>query len=220
MKTLTPILLACSICIFDIALFAGETTPSFTDSVAVYDASSPQPQETLAFPGGKAMTLAARVRWTDDQPGEITAWQAKGGKAAVRLAVTRAGEKSWVMAEVFTDAKDAPLRLSMPLAALALNEPHDLVVRYSGARVELFADGVLVDEDWPLGSLMAAGGGLRIGSGTGGNTTKPFSGKIERVAVWKRALNDEQMLQISGGRDDLAAREDRILGPQLPVGQF
>ena len=40
------------------------------------------------------------------------------------------------------------------------------------------------------------------------------------MAVWDRALSDDEVLAVSGGRDGLAAREDRILGPQLPVGQL
>jgi beta-fructofuranosidase len=75
----------------------------------------------------------------------------------------------------------------------------------------LLADGVLVDEEWPIGSLLAAEGPVQIGSA--------WRGRVRQVAVWNRALADDEMLRLSGGREGLADRERRILGPQLPIGQ-
>jgi len=72
--------------------------------------------------------------------------------------------------------------------------------------LELLADGVLVDEEWPLGSLPATMGALHLGP-------------VEQAAIWSRALRDDEVQLLSGGREGMAERESRILGPQQPVKQ-
>ena len=105
-----------------------------------------------------------------------------------------------LVVEIATDAKDTPLRLGAPAAAIGVGS-HEVVLRYTGFRAELFVDGVLVDEEWPMGSVGRSG--IRLPEG--------------KVKVWDRALADEEVREISGWRPGF---EDRILGPERPVGQF
>lgn len=110
-------------------------------------------------------------------------------------------------ATLATDARDQPLQLVVPVAALESARSRDLVLRYSGHRLELLADGVLVDEEWPLGSLPGMEGTMQLSA-------------VDRAAVWSRALSDDEVLLLSGGRKGLGERERQILGPRLPVGQY
>ena len=38
--------------------------------------------------------------------------------------------------------------------------------------------------------------------------------------MWNRALTDDEVLRLSGGREGMEERERRVLGPPLPIGQF
>ena len=129
--------------------------------------------------------------------GEIPGLRAKAQTFHVRW--TAAGD---LRVELAMDARDPPLRLGAPLAAIGAG-PHDVVLRYTGFRAELFVDGVMVDEEWPLGSLRPAG--VRLPEGP--------------LAQWERALGDDEIAGLSGGRSAAARRVDRILGPERPMGQ-
>jgi hypothetical protein len=158
---------------------------------------------------GKAMTLSVKLRKSAlDAPASIIGWKRPANLPAVRLFCDQVKSNLFLRAELSTDAKDRPLQLSLPREALGVEEGHVIVLRYSGARLELFADGVLVDEEWPLGSLPRADSGLEIGPA------------VQQAAIWNRALSDDEMQQLSGGRDALAEREWRMLGPELPIGQY
>ena len=58
--------------------------------------------------------------------------------------------------ELGTDFRPQPLQVSFPIERLDATAWHDVIVRYSGPRLELFIDGVLVDEEWPAGRLRVA----------------------------------------------------------------
>ena len=156
----------------------------------------------------KSMTLAVRVK-NLKAAGELVRWNGKNGRVAVRLLTGEVKSKQALIAEVSTDARLTPLQLSVPLDAIGADEPHDIALRYLGCRLELFADGVLVDEEWPLGSLLPAQGPVcTVGDA------------VMRVALWDRSVNDGELQSLSGGSALLADRENRYFGPQLPFGQY
>jgi beta-fructofuranosidase len=158
---------------------------------------------------GKAMSVSVKLRTSAaGAPVKIIGWKGRGDRPAVRLFSEQAKSNLFLRAELSTDARNRPLQLSVPFQSLGVSESQLLVLRYSGARLELFADGVLVDEEWPLGSLLPAESGLEIGAA------------VEQVAIWNRALSDDEVLQLSGGREGLSAREQNMLGRQLPIGQY
>jgi beta-fructofuranosidase len=148
-------------------------------------------------PGGKALTLwVRRLRPGVLPPGDIVSWPGVG------IFCSRSAGQDMIRATLSFDAKAGPLELTLPATVTW----RDLVLRYAGPRVELLADGVLVDEEWPLGALPAMKGTLQAAPEV-------------QAAVWNRALSDDEVQAFSGGREGLAEREQRILGPELPVGQ-
>jgi len=78
----------------------------------------------------------------------------------VRLLTGEMKSKQALIAELSTDARPTPFRLSVPLDVIGTDAPHDIVLRHLGCHLELFAGGVLVDEEWPLGSRLPAEGAV------------------------------------------------------------
>jgi len=184
--------------------------------VVVWNADDPLPAIPAVI-SGRTVTVALRLSGkAPPETGDILCWRGKEGNPVVRLARGLADSKPALIGEVGTDFKDQPLRLSMPVAALEEGKGALIVLRFSGLKLDLFADGVLVDEEWPLGSLPAPEGSLQIGT----EVERVAPNTLVWTALWNRALTDEEVVLISGGKEGLAARELRILGPQRPVGQL
>jgi beta-fructofuranosidase len=113
------------------------------------------------------------------------------------------------------------LRLQAPLDLIGRGRWHDIVVRFNRAKLEMFVDGVPVDEDWPHGNLHQFQGPFLIGAGfQDGKLLSGFQGQIDHVALWDRALTNEEVTAISGGPEESARRDVKILGPRRPVGQY
>lgn len=98
-------------------------------------------------------------------------------------------------------ARGAPDRpacaLIAPLGAIDPRESHEVILRHVGHRIDLFVDGVLLDEDWPVGHYPPATGPLQ-------------------------ATDFVRALEVSAGASEVTtdtARVDRYLGPARPVGQ-
>lgn len=147
---------------------------------------------------GKAMTLLVRLR---DPSGK---WDAPllskhGGHA--RLTYNLYSSKTELGFELGTDFSPQPLRLSVPLAKIGPVGWHDVAVRYAGPNLEMFVDGILVDEEWPIGSLRTGNTEpcLIGGESTDARVKAGFSGMIDHAALWSRALSDAEILRLSGG---------------------
>ncbi len=93
------------------------------------------------------------------------------------------------------------LRLTVPIAEIGATEWHDVVCRCNGAKVQLFVDGVCVDEDFMLGELRTGNAEpCLIGAEThGGEVKAGLDGLIDHVALWNRGLSDEEIRFLSGG---------------------
>lgn len=91
-------------------------------------------------------------------------------------------------------------------------EWHDLVARYDGSELVLFVDGVPVDRAACSGTLREnRTEPLAIGAGThGGSTDSPFPGRIDHAAIWNRALSDDEIVAISGGREGALAAAEKF----------
>jgi hypothetical protein len=112
------------------------------------------------------------------------------------------------------DFADAVLRLRVPVPMIDPARWHDVVARFRGPNLELFVDGVLVDEEWPHGALYQFCAPFLIGAGCeNGRVTTGFRGEIDHVALWNRALNDEEIAALAGGAEEVARRDREILGP-------
>lgn len=82
---------------------------------------------------------------------------------------------------------------------------YDLVLRYDGQQLTLFVDGMLLGRT-------AATGALRPGN------TQPvligrrgFKGQIDHVALWSRALSDDEIIAVCGGPAAMQARRQRLV---------
>ena len=101
------------------------------------------------------------------------------------------------------------------------NRWHDVVARFRGANLELFVDGVLVDEEWPHGGLFDFTGPFLIGAGyEQGKLKSGFRGRIDHLALWNRALKDEEITALAGGVEEVARRDREILGPEPSSVQY
>jgi hypothetical protein len=117
--------------------------------------------------------------------------------------------------------RQATLRLSAPVDLIGPTAWHDVVVRFRGANLELFVDGVLMDEEWPHGPLADFHGPFVIGASI--NVSRPgpaFHGLVDHVALWGRALGGEEIAALSGGKEEVARRDLEILGPESPSVQY
>lgn len=168
------------------------------------------------FPGTDTFTLAVRLeRLGADFAGDLLVWRGADGGAVLRLCTVVAGGPCLLVCELSFDAKPAPLRLAVPVAALGPAGAHEIVVRHLGHRLELWVDGVLVDEEWPHGRVRPTHGPAGVHA-----AGKAGAAGVSRLSLWSRALDDAGLQALSGGRAGLAAREARYLGPVLPVGQY
>lgn len=112
------------------------------------------------------------------------------------------------------DARDGVLRIGVPAKLIDPTAWHDVLVRFNEAHLEMFVDGVLVDEEWPHGGLCDFRAPLVIGAGyVNGGLKGGFTGEIDHLAFWDRALGDDEIAAISGGRKEVARRDIEIFGP-------
>jgi beta-fructofuranosidase len=98
-------------------------------------------------------------------------------KQSVRIysGITKGLEDSSIIAELQTDARPNPLLLSVPWDSIG-SQSHDLLLSYNGYSVRLFVDGVLVDEDWPMGLVDLRDAAVTFGIGA------------EQGGLWKDAI--------------------------------
>ncbi len=119
------------------------------------------------------------------------------------------------------DFIDGRLRLSVPVDLIGPAGWHDVIIRFSGHLLEMFVDGVLVDEEWPHGLASGLSGPLLLGAVyEKGNLRSGFHGQIDHVAIWRRALTDAEVADLSGGVKSVSQRETAILGPIALTPQY
>lgn len=100
------------------------------------------------------------------------------------------------------DAKGGLFRVGAPLRLIG-DGPHRVTVRLTPPawEMELFVDGVPMDVEWPLGSMVEAGTPL---------TSHPA---VKALNVETALANDDQIIASSGGKDAVAKREVEFYGP-------
>jgi len=172
---------------------------------------------------GKAMTLCIRLK---DPSGKWNApiFSKNGGssKLVYRLIATDAGSGMALVFELGTDSDERPLQLNIPISILGSTSWHDVIVRYDNCKLELFVDGVLVDEEWPIGSLRQGNTApCMIGAESCDDKINAgFYGFIDHVVLWKRALSNDEIILFSGGQQEVTIREKEILGEETPITQY
>ena len=112
------------------------------------------------------------------------------------------------------------LRIGVPVQLIGATDWHDVTVRFTGPNLELFVDGVLVDEEWAVGAIRPCricriGAAMRDGAPSAG-----LCGFMEYAALWDRALSDEEIVLLAGGEDKARTRELEILGLEQSSLQY
>jgi len=172
---------------------------------------------------GKALTLCLRLRDPSGRLGTPLFSKYGGHERLVyNLFSTDLGDGVAIGFELGLDWNERPLQVSVPVRLLGPTDWHDVIVRYSGAKLELFVDGVLVDEEWPAGSLRTGCPEpcLLGAESCGGEVKAGFTGLMDHAALWDRALTDDELAALSGGPQRAARRDREILGPPRPVRQY
>ena len=119
------------------------------------------------------------------------------------------------------DFRNGVLRLRVPVTLIDPLRWHDVVVRFRGPNLELFVDGVLMDEEWPHGELYEFRAPFLIGAGyENGKLKAGFRGRMDQVALWNRALKDDEIVALAGGAEEVARRDREILGPPQTSMQY
>jgi beta-fructofuranosidase len=150
---------------------------------------------------GPAMSLYTRLR----QPGGV--WRSCG-------IVSKYGGHDRLVYNLYSHGDDLGfelgtdqglLRVTMPLAELALEKWHDVIIRYDGAFLQMWVDGIRTGDVPAAGDLRQGNkeplvlGGYSMDS----NPRGPFGGLLDTVAIWRRALSDAEIVGLSGGEDEV-----------------
>jgi Concanavalin A-like lectin/glucanases superfamily len=165
------------------------------------------PNEAKDWLPGRVATLLLRFRTPSAEvTGELAALRDSARNACFVLSLEQVEGAAQLQFSLRTDHSTVPLQLAMPVALMGAARWHSVIARYAGPRAELFVDGVLVDEEWPMGVLRPQGVPVfEIGSST-------YSGEISQAALWKRSLSDAEVASLSGEPGEIAARRKAYLG--------
>ena len=99
------------------------------------------------------------------------------------------------------DFRKGPLILSCPIKNLADTPVSMVVIRYSGPTLEMFVNGMLVDEEWPAGSPLTSGETHKVDYD---------HAVISFVHVWERILTNEEIGSLSSIETAHRAEESNI----------
>lgn len=101
-------------------------------------------------------------------------------------------------------------QVTVPVRKIGPAAWHDVVARYDGEHLALFIDGLCVDEKAMRGELRQGNTEPCVigGESMWGQVRRPFHGFMDHAAIWGRALTDEEIIAVSGGRE--AAEQRRI----------
>ena len=132
---------------------------------------------------------------------------ADGQQAWLSVAVTQ--EDSLVALSLKTDYREQPLTVAVPVSMLQKVTERRILLRYRRNALDLYLDGVLVDQEWPLGQVV-----------TGDHPQLSLEADHPSVAIWGMPVSDAQIESDNGGAKKIAARADLILGPLPEFVQY
>jgi len=167
----------------------------------IWSPGSPRAASELPF---TVQTLAVSLR-PGDYDGLLCSWQNTTGASPTRLEVLSADHGPELGFTLELSDKYLPIRLCAPLKVIGSHEPHEILLRHLGYRLEFFVDGVLVDEDWPAGFPLRLTGDICF-----------HHPAVTRVTGWPRALDDATVRALCGSS---LATEDKFFGPERPIAQ-
>jgi len=152
----------------------------------------------------KASTVSVCIRPFVPHAGDhLLTIKSQNGQQLIWLAVYGAGKDQLLAFSLKMDVRAEPLVVAIPVDMLNPNNQHELMLRYLGYRVDLFVDGVLIDEEWPMG-----------GFGPPGPLAMEVGSDVSDVGTWERAVTDAEIVSRNGGMTAVANRTDEFLGPE------
>ncbi|TAN35656.1 MAG: hypothetical protein EPN23_10815 [Verrucomicrobia bacterium] len=115
---------------------------------------------------------------------------------------------------LYSDAKNAVMRIMFPMEPLGPRDWHDVIVRGTGPKLQLWIDGVLLDEEFPRGTTRPATTPRFFGAAqlADGQLLSGFHGQMDHAALWHRAVTDAEIAALSGGEKLSKQRELAVLG--------
>lgn len=120
-----------------------------------------------------------------------------------------------------SDVINGTMRICFPVEIIGPKDWHDIIVRFTGARLELWIDGLLVDVEYPIGQTRNRTLPFLIGAGhEDGQLIKGFTGEVDHVAIWDRALNEDEIVAMAGGAEHVARRKIAVLGEEAERMQY
>jgi len=153
------------------------------------------PESSGAMSRGRSLTFCLRAR---DPSGTWNAPLVTLSDTEGRPIFSLTATGSSLVLALFTNYREAPLTMEASLSLIGRADWHDFVARYSGARVELFVDGALADEEWPIGSIAGpAGARLLIGGTHTEAENRRFQGFMSHLALWDWPLSDVEVEALS-----------------------
>jgi hypothetical protein len=214
----------------------------FRDALTVWEVDGPRSCRGRVLrerPVREAFTVYLRAHLDMARATALLCWggEEAGVRVFTRLAGTDPSLHSWdvqsqnylaiasktgmslvLEAEITLDNADPArrrMRVGVPLAMIGSGRCLDIALRFTGPSLDLLVDGVLVDQEWPIGNA-AVGRELVIGGDSEGEGDL----RVETAATWDRALSDGELIELAGGGEAVARREIEILGPQSKQLQY
>lgn len=119
------------------------------------------------------------------------------------------------------DFLSGKMRLKAP-ARITGTGWHTVIVRFDHAKLELFIDGVLINEEFPHGNLQDFDCPFALGGGYNATRqmTADFRGLIDHFAIWNYALTDSDIETLNGGAAAVALKRQQYIGPEAVSLQY
>jgi beta-fructofuranosidase len=177
---------------------------SFGQSLPVADSSSTPQNDPPADTWALELTVAANARW------DIGQSPISAPAKPLSIAVTQEGATRILQFQLFTTSHDEPLSLGIPTSLMSTNRPHKLLLRYLGYKLDLFCDGVLVDEEWPMGQV-------NVGSS---QTMPTVHGPVQLASRLPQVPSEQDIETRYGGKVAIAKRAAQMFGPEILSPQY
>lgn len=121
-----------------------------------------------------------------------------------------------------TDDPQKPFSVSIPFNLISISRWYDIIFRYTNVKMELFLDGILIDEEWPIGMFKHYDNiDLYIGGGMMGKIPVcGFNGAIDHLLIWNNLLSDTEVEVLSGSRPEVEKRKKEIYPDSIKGLQY
>lgn len=123
---------------------------------------------------------------------------------------------------LLNDVTNKIQRIMFPMEPTGPRDWHDVVIRATGPKLQLWIDGVLLDEEFPIGETRPASTPHYFGAAlmANGRILQGFKGLIDHAFLWHRSLSEAEIMAMSGGASLARKRKLDILGEMPSSMQY